>query len=342
MSIEHYIQKKKKIKFLILRMKPVGDTILATPFFYVLKKKFPDCHISVVVNTPFAEMIMNNPYCDEVLAYDKKKPLAFLFIMLFRKFDVSIDLMNNPRTSQINLFAWARYRIGLQKSRNFFYNLRIDLNESIHEIFNVDNNLKMLRFLGIEDPYYEFYYKPDAGSEQFTRNFLKEKQLKGKIIGLNISATTDVQRWPTEKFIKLGEKLANETDFRVLIIWGPEDQGKIEKIRLSRDPDDKIIFTPPTTLNQMGAFIESCSLLVTGDGGPKHMGVAMNISTLTIYGGVSAKEWNPADTERFPYITSAIDCYPCHNKKACKLGTLECLHQISVERVFEKIMEMNL
>ncbi len=327
---------------MILRMKPVGDTILATPFFYVLKKNFPDCHITVVVNTPFAEMIQNNPYCDEVLPYDKKKALSFLFKMLFRRFEVSIDLMNNPRTSQISLFARARYRIGLLKSRNFFYNLRIDLNDSIHEIFNVDNNLKMLHFLGIENPYYEFYYKPDAGSEQFARNFLKEKQLKGKIIGLNISATTDVQRWPTEKFIRLGEKLVKETDYKVLIIWGPEDRDKIEKIRLRTDSDDNFVFAPSTTLNQMGALIESCSLLVTGDGGPKHMAVAMNTSTLTIYGGVSAKEWNPPDTIRFPYITADLDCYPCHNKKACKFGTLECLHQISVERVFEKIMEMKI
>jgi ADP-heptose:LPS heptosyltransferase len=321
-------------------MKPVGDTILATPFFYVLKKNFPDCHITVVVNTPFAEMIQNNPYCDEVLPYDKKKPLAFLFKILLRKFDVSIDLMNNPRTSQISLFAGARYRIGLLKPRNFFYNLKIDLNEFIHEIFNVDNNLKMLRFLGIEKPYYEFYYKPDAGSEQFARNFLKEKQLKGKIIGLNISATTDVQRWPTEKFLKLGEKLVNETDYKVLIIWGPEDRDKIEKISLSTDSDGNIVFAPSTTLNQMGALIENCSLLVTGDGGPKHMAVAMKIPTLTIYGGVSAKEWNPLDTKRFPYITAELDCYPCHNKKACKFGTLECLHQISVERVFKTINKM--
>lgn len=342
MHIDHYIQKKTKLKFLILRMKPVGDTILATPFFYVLKKKFPDCHITVLLNTPFAEMIRNNPYCDEVLAYNKKKPVAFLIKMLFRSFDFSIDLMNNPRTSQISLFAWARYRIGLKKPRNFFYNLKIDLSDSIHDIFNVDNNLKMLRFLGIEKPHYELYYKPDAVSEEFARNFLNENQLKGKIIGLNISATTDVQRWPTEKFIQLGEKLANETDFNVLIIWGPEDRDKIAKLRNENNQQKNFVFAPSTTLNRMGAIIGNCSCLVTGDGGPKHMAVPMNVPTLTIYGGVSAKEWNPPDTVRFPYITADLDCYPCHNKKACKFNTLECLHQISVERVFERIMEIGI
>ncbi len=339
MDIHHFLRKKKNLKMLILRMKPVGDTILATPFFYVLKKKFPDCHITVVVNTPFAEMINNNPYCDEILAYDKKKPFSFLVKMFFRKFDISIDLMNNPRTSQITLFAWAKYRFGLKKGRNFFYNQQVYINESLRDTYVVDNNLKMLLPLGIDKPYYEYYYKPDQLSLEFARNFLDRYKIRDKIIGLNISATTDVQRWPSEKFIKLGKKLSKETGYFVLLLWGPEDKGLMEDIKLQLSDETKFKVVPTTTLNQLGAFIGSCSLLVTGDGGPKHMAVAMNIPTLTIYGGVSAIEWNPPDSKRFPYLTSSIECYPCHNKKACRFNTLECLHQISVDRVFETIIE---
>ncbi len=341
MSIEHFIKKEKNLKFLILRMKPVGDTILATPFFYVLKRKFPDCHITVVVNSPFAEMINNNPYCDEILAYDKKKPFSFLVKMFFRKFDISIDLMNNPRTSQITLFAWAKYRFGQNKGRNFFYNKKADLNESLRDTFVVDNTLKMLLPLGIEKPYYEFYYKPDKLSIEFARDFLDKCHIKDKIIGLNISATTDVQRWPTDKFIELGKKLEKETRYFVLLLWGPEDKNLIENIELQLSSEMKFKVIPSTTLNQLGAFIDNCNLLVTGDGGPKHMAVAMNIPTLTIYGGVNAIEWNPTDTKRFPYLTSSIDCYPCNNKKACRFNTLECLHQISVDRVFETIVEIS-
>ena len=125
MKLKEYIKRKENLRFLILRMKPVGDTILTTPLIYALRSKFPDSRICVVVFKEYADLISNNPFCDEILVYDKKKPLAFLIKMLSRKFDVSIDIMNNPRTSQINLFAWPKYRIGLPRVRNFFYNIKI-------------------------------------------------------------------------------------------------------------------------------------------------------------------------------------------------------------------------
>ena len=340
MSVKRYIEKQKNLRILVLIMKPAGDTILATPFFYVLKKRFPDCHISVIVNSPFSEMIKNNPYCDEIITYTNQNSFSFLIKMLFRSFDISIDLMNNPRTSQISLFAWAKYRFGLDKSRNFFYNKKIDLDKFPGDTYVVDRNLKMLLPLGIEKPYYEYYYKPDQLSIEFARTFLDNYKIRDKIIGLNISATTDVQRWPTEKFIELGKKLAKETSYFVFLFWGPGDKGLMEDIELKLNNEAKFKVIPATTLNQLGAFINNCSLLVTGDGGPKHMAVAMNIPSLTIYGGVSAIQWNPEDTKRFPYLTSSIECYPCNNKKACRFNTLECLHQISVDKVFETILEV--
>lgn len=320
-------------------MKPVGDTILTTPLIYALRSKFPESRICVVVFKEYADLISNNPFCDEILVYDKKKPLAFLIKMLTRKFDVSIDIMNNPRTSQINLFAWPKYRIGLPRIRNFFYNIKIDLSEYDLNTYIVEKYLKMLHPLGIINPYYEYFYEPDNLSLQFAKSYLDKFHENEKVIGINISVTSPTQKWSANRFIELGKRLVNETDSIVLLHWGPPDKDFVESIRPELENIDRFYVLPETSLNQMGAFIKISSVFVTGDGGPKHMAVALNIPTLTIYGGIAYVVWNPADSQRFSYLKSDIECYPCHRRN-CRFDTLECLNSISVDAAFNSVTEL--
>ncbi len=70
------------------------------------------------------------------------------------------------------------------------------------------------------------------------------------------------------------------------------------------------------------------------------MAVALDIPTLTIYGSIEARYWNPPDLQRFPVITSDSHCYPCHDKKGCRHNTYECLHSLSVESVFEIVSQL--
>ena len=67
LKIEKFIRGKKDLKFLILRMKPVGDTILTTPLIYVLRSRFPGSQISVIVFSEYVSILKSNPYCDEVI-----------------------------------------------------------------------------------------------------------------------------------------------------------------------------------------------------------------------------------------------------------------------------------
>ena len=71
-KIRAFINSKKNPSFLILRLKPLGDTILTIPAIYSIKNAFPECRISVVISKKFSEVINNNPYIDEILAYDKR------------------------------------------------------------------------------------------------------------------------------------------------------------------------------------------------------------------------------------------------------------------------------
>jgi ADP-heptose:LPS heptosyltransferase len=339
MDVIRFLQRNPAPRILVIRQKPLGDTVLTLPVFHALKQHFPQSKLTIIVSRRFSDIVSNHPHIDEILEYDRGSYLRFLIFMLFRKFDISIDFINNPRSAQISLFAGARFRMGLPRGRNFFYNLK--KNTIQDKDYVVEKNLGVLRTLGIIDPPIHYLYKPGPEAMDFARHSLGRDQKEERLyVGLYVSGSAPTQKWPLSRFLTLGKMLAEKRGVEVMILWGPEDRDVI--VELSKDPEysEKFVFVPPTRADQLGAFIQHCRIFVTGDGGPKHMAVALNIPTLTIYGGIEARYWNPPDYIKFPIRKSDIQCYPCNDKKSCRYGTYECLESIAIDDVYGEVARL--
>ena len=55
---------------LILNLRKIGDTIMATSSAYLLKKAYPEAKITMLVKPLTKSIVENNPVIDEVLLYD--------------------------------------------------------------------------------------------------------------------------------------------------------------------------------------------------------------------------------------------------------------------------------
>ena len=60
------------MNILIVKLSAIGDVIHALPVAYVLKKKYPDAHITWVVEPTAYELVKHNPCVDEVIIFHKK------------------------------------------------------------------------------------------------------------------------------------------------------------------------------------------------------------------------------------------------------------------------------
>lgn len=111
---------------LFLRQDRIGDVLISTPVMHAVRKRFPEAHIGVVlstnniaVSTPLREIV------NTVHVY-RKSLLGFLRLVLQlrqRKYDVVVDLMDNPSTTSSLLvsFSNAPYRIGIEKQNAGVY-----------------------------------------------------------------------------------------------------------------------------------------------------------------------------------------------------------------------------
>ena len=60
------------MNILIVKLSAIGDVIHALPIAYVLKKRYPNAHITWVVEPTAYELVKHNPYVDEIIIFHKK------------------------------------------------------------------------------------------------------------------------------------------------------------------------------------------------------------------------------------------------------------------------------
>lgn len=331
------MQSKKRLKILIIRLKPVGDTILISSVFRNLKRIYPDSIIDIVVYPSAADAIGDNPYINRTIILKRKNlpKLIFYFKMIFSHYDMTIDFINNPTSTLIALFTGAKIKIGNRNLRNFFYTHRVNYDKIVYSPIR---SLSLLQPLGLNDfsdfmP--EFFIK--ESDKKQSENILKNKKIKklDKLVGIFSSAKYETRKYIPEYYAELALKIISNLKCKVLFLFGKGDRESYKRIKRIIKNNKNIIFIPDTiTIGQMAGIINRLSYFITNDTGPKHLATALNIPTLTIFGATEEKVWNPPNKKRFATIRKKLECAPC-NKLTCE--TLECMRKLKPEEVYNKV-----
>ena len=142
-------------KFLVIRLRRIGDVIMTTPAVSALRKAFPDAFISYVVEEPYRELVEGNPDINEVIVLEKNQSLRD-FLGLIRKirkenYDVVLDFHSGPRSSLITLFSKAKLKLGYKiKYRNFIYHIKLSRKPETGYFHSVENHINFVKALGVD------------------------------------------------------------------------------------------------------------------------------------------------------------------------------------------------
>jgi len=111
-------------KVLLIRLRRIGDVVTVTPCTRAVKETFPQAHLSVLVEEASKEVLLGNPFVDELIVLKGRgeqdgrgagKLLGDLRLLLDLRregFDLVINLHGGPRSALQTLFSGARYRLG--------------------------------------------------------------------------------------------------------------------------------------------------------------------------------------------------------------------------------------
>ncbi|MHA1844048.1 MAG: glycosyltransferase family 9 protein, partial [Promethearchaeota archaeon] len=118
----------------------MGDVLRTTTLLPGLKRKYPDSHISWLVDSESEELLINNPYIDRIITYDLKEIPRFLI----EKYDVLICLDKEVKSIALATRINAKEKFGF--GMNQFGNLTI-FNEASKYAFRLgmDDELKFYK-----------------------------------------------------------------------------------------------------------------------------------------------------------------------------------------------------
>ena len=106
---------------------------------------------------------------------------------------------------------------------------------------------------------------------------------------------------------------------------------------MSRPPLDLV---GRTNLLQLGAVLQRCALLVSGDTGPMHMATAVGTPVIALFGAIDPARSGPVGDVHKIVRHREISCVPCNAKTCGNPRNLACMEEISVDEVFRAVVEM--
>jgi len=334
-------------RVLIIKLRAIGDVVLVTPVFSNIKNAVPDAVVDVLVEEPSAPIVQDNPFVDNVIVLPRKRwekmntiaawfeSLQFIRDLRRNNYDTVIDLFGNPRSAFLTMVSGAKLRVGFKfRGRSLAYNLKVEpRGDRIHE---VEFNLDALRAIGISA---ELTNPQIAVSEKDYKKIDDWIATSGlsdkKIVGIHSWASWQAKEWPAEKFTALCDRIVNELGMKVVLVWGPGEKERAEKIK--RSASSELYLAPQTTLRELAALMSRFNAVVATDSGPMHIAAAMDTPTLGIYGPTNWKLQGPFGSKNRVVYLKDLECLGC-NLTECSKRT--CMEDLSVDDVFDVLKDM--
>lgn len=341
-------------RFLLVRLRQIGDVVFTTPTFAALKDRFPSAHLTYLVEPAAAPVVEGHAHLDEVIVAPRgggaRGLLADLVLgrrLARERFDVAIDFHGGPRASLLTWLSGARTRVGYTVAgRSWMYTVRVSRPRELRPRHSVENQWDLLDAIGVPPPTPDRYpvQMPVVAS---VRSAVRER-LRAHVAGdarvvvMHVSAGNPFRRWPTGSFAEVAAGLVvRDPAVHVVVTAGPSDADAASHVistareRLAAGDRVRVVDCGELSLAELRALLEDAALYIGGDSGPMHVAATTAVPIVSLYGPtlpVRSRPWRP---ERF--LSAAVDvdglpCRPC-NQRRCEPGDFRCLARITPEQV---------
>jgi heptosyltransferase-2 len=337
-------------KILVLQTAFLGDVVLTLPLTQVLHRYYPHAEIDFLATPRGSEVLRNHPSIHSIIEYDKRERqrgfaaiVALARTLKANKYEVA--LVPHRSLSSAVFVAMSRIptRIGFDTSAgSILFSELIPYKKDSHEI---DRNLSFLNAFGIEKHEKELpSLYPSKADETIVEAFLSENGMKpsDKLIAVAPGSVWNTKRWLSDRFAQLGAQVSS-TGMKVVLVGGKEDEGLCVEIAAGSGVQGIGVAAGRFSILQSAELLRRCTALVTNDSAPMHLAVAMHTPVIAIFGAtVPSFGFAPYGDGDAVVQIEGLPCRPCsiHGGDQCPIGTFECMKKISVEMVYEKVLQM--
>jgi ADP-heptose:LPS heptosyltransferase len=331
-------------RILVCQLKQIGDVLLTTPCFELLKKRWPDAELHVLTYDYCAPVLENNPHVHKIWPLPGNAgllgSLPFLLRAARRKYDLAVDFQQLPRCRQAMLLCDAPVRLTFtpKRGRSLFYThwtkntgtYATAMKSSILAPLGIEWNLEKPR-LYLSEAEKEWADKWYAG------HGVSESDL---IVTVDASHRHETHRWFPERYAEVMRLAAAERpELKFVLLYGPGEKTVAEEVSgLANLAERCLVPEKQTTLRELSALMSRARVHLGNCSAPRHFAVALDVPSLTVIGGNGTTAWQfPSLEHQIAHLY--IDCHKC-NESVCPNGSLKCLRDLPVNMVLDRLLAM--
>lgn len=339
-----------RMKILAIKLRHVGDNLLATPALALLKKRYPQSVLAYMVPARGggADLLRDLPFVDEVIEFPSDTPSRIRLARKIRRsgFDLTVDFSWDTRSAFWGLLSGAPERLGYRFRKRIpawpFYTRACAMGRSHTVLANVE----LVSLTGA---------KPDSDEDMKLRLNLPDhaQSRAGELLrsaGISdaepflISHPTSrwmFKCWTDEGNARFLDEAPRRLGLRPVVTAAPDPQ-EMEKISriLALCKTKPVCLAGKTDLPTLAALISRAKLFVGVDSAPVHIAGAAGTPVVALFGPSGQKEWRPWQV---PYRTiqrMTWSCCPCGRDGCAGTKRSRCLEDIRPEEVLRAAAEV--
>lgn len=343
---------------IVFRFGGIGDCVAVTALTRTLRRRWPKAHLAVATVTRCAPVFAGNPDIDEVVTSERMAATPRLGRMLRRilwmrrhsvpPWDLAVFTHNGFADLAMAPFLSARAKVGFDTDDRGFdfalthsspiYTDGYPMAASVPRRHAIEHFHDLLRgLLGEDVAASESVVTVSDAERREAAMWLARQRLARPLVVVALGGTEAIKLWPIERFAALARRCAAWAS--VVVIGGAAEA--VHEARFAGVGGQVRFVAGELTLRQSFALIAQADALVGSDTGMMHVGAALGIPIVTIFGPTPSWTYGYGGPGRV-ILKAPLDCVPCRSQ-TCRLlpkssgAPPPCLEAIQVETVMEAV-----
>ncbi|WP_339869748.1 glycosyltransferase family 9 protein [Pseudohongiella nitratireducens] len=249
--------------------------------------------------------------------------------------DLAFTIEEDSVAHRLTHLSGAKVRVSCSEARyHFGFDAILDIKRQgrcadTPSIWHVTGDI--FSSLGLPVPEHISYPQLNLGSGQY--------QIGGDasrpMVVMHAGASKRYKQWPIENFVELAKSIVSEGYRLSLIGAGPDDAQINAGILKAVGPANCQDYCNQLSLIDLASVIRQAHFMIGNDSGPSHLGSALGIPGVVLFGPTDLGLWKPLGAQTSVLHHKEL-CQSDCTRHHCRKG-YACLKEVSAEEVMAKL-----
>ena len=329
-------------RVLLIRLRSIGDTVLATPSIEALKRFLPNAALDILVEDWVAPVLAEHPSIDRIITLEKKSLTARARVaqeLRSRRYGVVYNLHGGTTATFLTRATGAHHRVGYASYQySHLHNHQAPsplLLWGQQKTHSAEQQLALLGWTGVpvtDRPRTRLAITREATAsvdDVLFRSGLAEREFAL----IHPAAAFATKQWSASNFAQVVDYLA-ERNILTAAIAAPNESAVLKEL-ISASKSRVVSLS--LTLPEVTALAARSRLFVGNDSGIAHIAAAAGTPSVVVFGSSNVAHWRPWNTAPAEVVLEEMPCQPCHGYFCEKFPEPECILRVPVGRVIAAV-----